>query len=69
MQMSDLILILCKGTNDFLEKQRILSLVQHFTMMRNQINDILMVPVLEQLRFLVGILVFFLAGWPSISVS
>ena len=54
MQMSDLILILCKGTNDFLEKQRILSLVQHFTMMRNQINDILMVPVLEQLRFLSG---------------
>ena len=54
MQMSDLILILCKGTNDFLEKQRILCLVQHFTMMRNQINDILMVPVLEQLRFLSG---------------
>lgn len=54
MQMSDLTLILCKGTNDFLEKQGIWSLVQHFTMMINQINDILMVPVLEQLRFLSG---------------
>lgn len=55
MQMSDLILILCKGTNDFLEKQRILPLVQHFTMMINQINDILMVPVLGTIKISVGV--------------
>lgn len=55
IQMNDLILILCKGTSGFLGKrERIFSLIHHFTMITNQINDILMVPILEQLRFLPG---------------